>query len=174
MGGGRKEKHRRQAYLVQRLVVNARPKYRDPHRTALRLQLPRPPLQQRRPVSRDEVHLVYEKEDARLRRVLLQRVQAIAIVRRVLGRVMRADLEDVYQHTDVLEDGRALGRQVRVHERVLAAAVPEVEDEITKKADVVLLDVDGRAEAGSERCGVVRARKRTVYLLNRAALVTGV
>ena len=117
---------------------------------------------------------MYEKEDARLRRVLLQRVQAIAIVRRVLCRVMRADLEDVYQHTDVLEDGRALGRQVRVHERVLAAAVPEVEDEVSKKADVVLLDVDGRAEAGSERCGVVGARKRTVYLLNRAALVTGV
>ena len=72
---------------------------------------------------------------------------------------MRADLEDVNQHADVLEDGRALGGQIRVHECVLAAAVPQVEDEISEEADVVLLDVDGRAEAGSERRGIVRARK---------------
>jgi len=143
--------------------VNARPEYRDGHRAALRLQLPRPALQQRRLVPRDEVHLVHEEEDARLGRVLLERVEAIAVVRRVLGRVMRADLEDVNQHADVLEDGRALRGEVRVHERVLPAAVPEVEDEISEEADVVLLDVDGRAEARSERCGVVRAKKWTVY-----------
>ena len=87
---------------------------------------------------------------------------------------MRADLEDVNQHADVLEDGRALGEEVRVHERVLAAAVPGVEDEIAEEADVVLLDVNCRTEAGSERCGVVRARKWTVYTLNSAALVTRV
>jgi len=154
--------------------VNARPKHRDGHRAALRLQLPCPALQQRSPVPRDEVHLVHEEEDTRLGRVPLQRVQAIAVVRRVLGRVMRANLEDVNQHADVLEDGRALGGEVRVHERVLAAAVPEVEDEISEEADVVLLDVDCRAEARSERCGVVRARKWAVYTLNSAALVTGV
>jgi hypothetical protein len=51
---------------------------------------------------------------------------------------MRADLEDVNQHTDGPEDGRALGGEVRVHERVLA--VPGVEVEISEKADVVLLD----------------------------------
>ena len=75
----------------------------------------------------------------------------------------------------MLEDGRALGGEVRVHERVLAAAVPEVEDEISEEADVVLLDVDCRAEARSERCGVVRARKvDSLYALNSAALVTWV
>ena len=117
---------------------------------------------------------MHEKEDARLGRVLLERVKAIAVVGRVLGRVMRADLEDVNQHTDVLGDGRALGGEVRVHEHVLSAAVPEVEDEISEEADVVLLDVDCRVEARSERCGVVRARKWTVYPFNCAALVKGI
>ena len=100
---------------------------------------------------------MHEEEDRRLGRVLLQRVEAVAIIRRVLDSVMRADLENVYQHADVLEDGRALRREVRVHERVLPAAVPEVEDEVAQEADVVLLDVDGRAEARGERGGIVGA-----------------
>ena len=89
---------------------------------------------------------------------------------------MRADLEDVNQHADVLEDGRALCGQIRVHECVLAAAVPKVEDKITEEADVVLLNVDGRTKAGSKRCGVVRTRTRKwrVYMVISAALVTGV
>ena len=41
---------------------------------------------------------------------------------------MGADLENVDQHADVLEDRLALGGQVRVHERVLTAAVSKVED----------------------------------------------
>ena len=72
---------------------------------------------------------------------------------------MRADLENVDQHADVLEDRRALGGQVRVHEGVLAAAVPEVEDKVAQEAHVVLLDVDCRAEARGERGGVIRAVK---------------
>ena len=64
--------------------MNARPE----HSAALRLQLPRPALQQRHPVSRDEIYPVNEEEDTRLGRVRLQRVQAIAVVRRVLGRVI--------------------------------------------------------------------------------------
>jgi hypothetical protein len=64
-----------------------------------------------------------------------------------------ADLEDVYQHNDVLEGSPAPGRDVRVHERILAAAVLEIEDEISEEADVVLLDVDCHAETRRERCG---------------------
>jgi hypothetical protein len=52
------------------------------------------------------------------------RVDAIAVVRGVLGRVVRADREKVDQHADVLEDRQVLGGQVRVHERVLAAGSP--------------------------------------------------
>jgi len=87
--------------------VNARPE----HRAALRLQLPRPALQQRHPVPGDGIHLENEEEDTG--RVLLERVQAIAVVCRVLGRAMRADFEDVNQHTDVVEGRRALRREVQ-------------------------------------------------------------
>jgi hypothetical protein len=100
---------------------------------------------------------VNEEKHRRLGRILLQRVDAVAVVRGVLDRVVRADLENVDEHADVLEDRRALGGQVRVHERVLATAVPEVEDEVAQEANVVLLDVDCRAEARGERGGVVRA-----------------
>lgn len=53
------------------------------------------------------------------------------------------------------EDGRLLGREVRLHERVLAAAVPEVEDEVPEEADMVLLDVNGHTESGGEGGGIV-------------------
>ena len=137
--------------------MNARTKHRDGHRSALPLQLARAALQQRSPIPRHEVHLVHKEEDRRFRRVPLQRVEAIAIIRRVLDGVMRADLENVYEHADVLEDSRALRREIRVHKGVLAATVPEVEDEVSEETDVILLDVDGRAEARRERCGIVGA-----------------
>jgi len=98
-GGGRKENEREITLAVGVPCTtsrhDARPEYRDGHYAALRLQLPRPALQQRRPVPRDEVHLVNEEEDSRLGRVPLLRVQAIAVVRRILSTVMRADPEDV-------------------------------------------------------------------------------
>jgi hypothetical protein len=39
----------------------------------------------------------------------------------------------------------ALRGKIGVHEGVLATTVPQVEDEVSKKADMVLLDVDGGA-----------------------------
>ena len=144
-------------YLVQRLVMNTRTEHRNRHHSALPLQLARAALQQRSPIPRHKVHLVHKEEDRRFGRVLLQRVEAIAIVRRVLDGVVRADLENVYEHADVLKDRRALRREVRIHEGVLAAAVPEVEDEVAEETDVVLLDVDRRAEARRERGGIVGA-----------------
>ena len=146
------------AYLVQCLVVDARTEHRDGHGSTLRLQLARAALQQRCPISaRDEIHLVNEEKHRRLGRIPLQRVEAIAVVRGVLDRVVRADLENVDQHANVLEKCRALGGQVRVHERVLTAAVPKVEDKIAQETHVVLLEVDCRAEARGDRGGVVRA-----------------
>jgi hypothetical protein len=46
-----------------------------------------------------------------------------------------------------------LGERVRVHERVLTAAVPEVEDTVAQEAHMALPDVDGRAEVRGERGG---------------------
>ena len=106
-----------------------------------------------------------EEEDTG--RVLLERVQAIAVVCRVLGGAMRADFEDVNQHTDVVEDRRALRGEVQSM-NAFWPPVPEVEDETSEEADVVLLDVNCRAEGQNERCGVVRARRCPVYPLNSA------
>jgi len=103
----RETKRRLMAHLVQRLVVNAGTKHRDGHDFTLRLQLARvarPELQQRCPISAcDDIHLVNEEKHGRVWRILLHGVDAIAVVRGVLGRVVRADLENVDQHADVLE-----------------------------------------------------------------------
>jgi len=50
-----------------------------------------------------EYHLVNEEKHGRVGRIPLQRIEAIAVVRGVLGRVVRANLETVDQHADVLE-----------------------------------------------------------------------
>jgi hypothetical protein len=97
-------------HLGQRLVVYARNEHRDGHGSTLRLHLARPALQQRRPISaRDGIHLVKEEKHGRLGRILLQRVDAIAVVRGVLGRVVRGDINNVDQHAEMLEELRALG-----------------------------------------------------------------
>ena len=98
---------------------------------------------------------MHEQENGGVGGVLLERIETVTVVLRVFGSVARADFEDVDEHPDMLEDGRALRGEVRVHERVLSSAVPEVEDEVAEEPDVVLLDVDGRAEARGKRCGVV-------------------
>lgn len=137
----------------------ARAKHSNGYRPALRLQLARAALQQRSLIPRHKVHLVHKKKHRRFGRVFLQRVKAVAVIRRVLDSIVRADLdlENVNEHTDVLEDRRALRREVGIHKGILTAAVPEVEDEIAEEADVVLFDVDGRAETRGERRGIVRA-----------------
>ena len=143
------------AHLVQRLVVYARAKHRDGDGPALRLQVARAALEHSTLFPNDEVHLVHEQEHGGVWGVLLERVETVAVVLRVFGGVARADFEDVDEHPDMLEDGRALRGEVRVHERVLPAAVPKVEDEVAEEPDVVLLDVDCRSEARGERRGVV-------------------
>jgi len=99
---------------------------------------------------------VHKKEHRHFWQVLLQRVEAVTVICCVLDSIMRADLENVNQHADLLEDGRALRREVRVHEGILTAAVPEVEDKVAEETDVVLLDIDGRAEARGKGSGIVR------------------
>ena len=75
--------------------MNARAKHSDGYCPALCLQLARAALQQRRPVPRHKVHLVHKKEHRRFGRVFLQRVDAVAVIRRVLDSIMGADLENV-------------------------------------------------------------------------------
>jgi hypothetical protein len=73
--------------------VDARAKHSDGYRPALCLQLARAALQQRSLVPRYKVHLVHKKKHRRFGRVFLQRVKAVAVIRRVLDSIVRADLD---------------------------------------------------------------------------------
>lgn len=55
----------------------------------------------------------------------------------------------------MLEYRRALGGKVAVHEGILATTVPEVENQVTEEADVILFYVDGCTEPRGERCGII-------------------
>ena len=74
----------------------------------------------------------------------------------VLVHFRRLHVKYVNHDSNMLEDYRALGGKIPIHESVLAAAVPEVKYKVPKKTDVVLLDVDGGAEAGGHGCGIIR------------------
>ena len=150
---GRAIKKRRN--LVERLVVYTRPEHRDCDGPTLSLQLALAPLEKGALIAYDEVHLVHKQKYGGIGGVLLECIKRIAVVLGVFGGVACADFENVDEHPDVLEDSGALGGEVRVHERVLASAVPEVENKVSEEPDVVLLDIDGRTEARCERGGVV-------------------
>ena len=90
---------------------------------------------------------MHQQEHRRLRAIARQRLQALAVRLDVLREVARLDVEHVDEHADVREDRRALRVEERVHEGVLPAAVPEVEDQVPEEPDMVLLDVDRRAES---------------------------
>ena len=57
----------------------------------------------------DDIHLVNEERQGRLGRMLGQRVDAIMVVGRVLGPIVRTDLENVDEHAGVLGYRLALG-----------------------------------------------------------------
>ena len=84
---------------------------------------------------------MHQREHCGGRTVSSQRGETLAIVFHVFGNVSCCNVEDIYQHTDMLKDGRLLGREVRVHEGILAATVPQVQDEISEEADMVLFNV---------------------------------
>ena len=87
-----------------------------------------------------------EKEDSSIRAVLLQGSQTSLVVFQVLLHVTRLDLEDVYHDADMLEYSRLLDGEVGIHEGILTTAIPEIQNEVAKKANVVLLDVDSSAK----------------------------
>ena len=82
-------------------------------------------------------------------------VDAVAVVLEVFRSFLRLNVEDVDEHADLLKYSGTLGGEVRVHKGVLASAVPEIENEVAEKADVVLLDVNGGAESGGQRSGEI-------------------
>lgn len=145
------------AYPVQALVVDARSKHSDCKASALLFKL-RPLLYQYvvRILSY-EIHLVHEQEDFGLWAVLLQPFNTVTIIFEILDSFSCLDIKDINQHRDVLKYRRTLGGKIIVHEGILTTAVPKVENQVTKEADVILFHVDSCAEPRRQRCGIVRA-----------------
>ena len=144
-------------HVIERLVVYARTKHGDLHASACFPQLLSLPRQRLRLRTASKIHLVHQEEDGRIRTVLLQCCQASLVVVQVFLHIARLDFEDVYHDADVLEDRSLLYRQVGIHERVLTATVPEVQNEVTKEAKVVLFDVYRCTKTRREGGGLVRA-----------------
>ena len=157
------------AHLVKTLVVDTRPKHLDLHLAADLPKLRGLALEHRLLRRADQVHLVDQQEDGRVGTVLPERVQALGVVLQVARVAPAFDLEDVDEHADVLEDDRLLRGEVGVHEGVLPAAVPEVEDEVPEEADVVLFNIDRCAEACGQGGRVIRAR--FMVMLDRSPLL---
>lgn len=89
---------------------------------------------------------MHKEEDGSIRAVLLQGTQTCLVVVQVLLHVASLDLKDVNHDADVLKDGRLLDGQVGIHESVLTATIPEVQDEVAKEADMILFDIDSRTK----------------------------
>ena len=84
-------------------------------------------FQQRCPISaRNEI----QEKHGRLGRILLRRVDVIAVVRGVFGRIVCADLNTVDQHAHVLEDLRALGGRYESMNGSWPLRSQKVEDEV--------------------------------------------
>jgi hypothetical protein len=84
-----------------------------------------------------------------------QSVNTVAEVLQVLCRVSRLDVKDVDHDANLLEYGRPLCAEIRVHVGVLTATVPEVQNEISEKTNMVLFDVYGGTKTSSEGSRIV-------------------
>ena len=144
-----------ETHVVQRLVVYASAKYCHVYIATDFLELLRFPCQGFHLRTASEVHLVYKKEDGCIRAELLQRCQARLIVVEVLLHVSRLNFEDIDHDTDVLEDGTLLNGEVRVHECILTATVPEVQYKVAQEAEMVLLDVYRRPKTRCKRSRLI-------------------
>ena len=57
------------------------------------------------------------------------------------------NIKDVDQQLDGAEDGLTIPLEVGFVEGILATAIPQVQDEIAKETDMMMLNVEGRGEA---------------------------
>lgn len=95
-----------------------------------------------------KIHLMHQQEYGSVRAELFKPIQAIAVILEVLVHPACLYIEDIYHNPDMLEDCGLLSGQVRIHEGILAAAIPQIENEVPKEAYVVLLDINRCAQAG--------------------------
>ena len=56
------------------------------------------------------------------------------------------------------EDSRLLRREIGIHEGILTAAVPKIENQVAKESDMVLLDINGSPKASGQRRRIIRTK----------------
>lgn len=113
-----------EAHLVQTLVVYARRKDGDRGVSTCLFQVLFSLQKGGLTGFSDKVHFVYEQEHSCVRTVLLESCHTVPVIFEVLEDLSGFHVEDVYHDTDLFEDRSPLRGEIRVHERVLAAAVP--------------------------------------------------
>lgn len=157
--------------FVQRLVPDRRPEARAGKRTGQSLQVLLALFEYQIPlILLDQVHLVHETEDLGIGRVLQDGFQTRLVVVHVFLQLAALDVEHVDQHLHVAEDVVPLAREVVLHERVLAAAVPQVQHQVAQESHMRVLDVYCGSETTGVSGDVVREDDRPHARLSRAAL----
>mmetsp|Transcript_16030 Transcript_16030/g.28915 ORF Transcript_16030/g.28915 Transcript_16030/m.28915 type:complete len:243 (-) Transcript_16030:108-836(-) len=137
--------------LIQRLIPNTRPKALEvlhPHAQTALLDQSLPILQnQFSLLLRNQIHLVHQHEYPRIGRILLHRLQHAREVIEVLLGTIALDIKNVNQQLHAAKNGLAIALEVALVESILAAAIPEVQDEVAEETDVMVLHVEGGREA---------------------------
>lgn len=83
-----------------------------------------------------------EAEDARIRRKVLQRREALFELLHVARvEVLALNVEHINEHFDALEYMLLLRLEKLFHEHILTAAVPQLQHEVAEEADARLRDV---------------------------------
>jgi len=105
------------------------------------------------PFGRNDVHLVDQAKDARRVTLLGDGVDAALVVGEVLVLLAGLDVKHVDQDGHIPEDVVTLSLKVALQEDLLAAAVPDVEDQVAHEPNCRVLDVhcDGCTARGNER-----------------------
>lgn len=113
---------------------------------------------------------MYEAEHLGVRAVLNDRLQAALVVVHVALQFSRFNVEHVDEHLDVPEDALSLRLKVVLHERLLTAAVPQIEHQIAEKPNVTVLHIDGSAQSPGVSSDVVGEDDRSHAGLARTRL----
>lgn len=95
-------------------------------------------------------------------------VQAPSECLHVLRHLLGANIEHVDEHLDHIEDVVTLSSQVILNEAVLTSAIPQIKGDITKEAQLRVLDVDCGTEAVGVECSVVTKDDAPHRALSRA------
>ena len=136
--------------LVQRLVPNTRPEaleVMNPAAGAALLNEPTSIVQYHLPfLFGHEIHLVDQNKNPCLRTVLLHCLKNSREVIEVLLGAVGLDIKHVNKQLDGAEDGLPIPLKVGLIKGILAAAIPQVQDEIAEETDVMMLNVEGRGE----------------------------